>query len=141
MIGRFLLFIAFWGLVVACPLSCGQKEKPLQEIQITWTPNSEPDMLYYRLFWWHGSDSASCPFVYGDSSYRYTRYFVKDVPHQVGVDQMEILYKDLADGGWVRAALTAVDKNGNESPLAVSNFLRLSGSAENQRSFLKIKLP
>ena len=97
-------------------------------IKAQWKSNSESDLKGYLLSVWHGADMSNSPFIDATAAALYNNFFRDSFMTQV-IDTMRFNFLEAADGGYVQAALSAYDILGNESNIAVSNFLQLPDSA------------
>lgn len=105
------------GMFIACAClhmlmySCAYA----QTIHVQWTPNTEPDMKEYTVFFWAGADTTAAGVDY-----------VHTVQHDAEADTLRTTFVvNTMEGLWMVAGLRAVDQADNASDMGFSPFVQV----------------
>ncbi len=104
---------------------CSQTSLPQDKYKLTWDNNSELDMSHYEIFAWHGADTLQSPFRDDTPAESYSRYLLKkNIPYHKQDSLVKVDIDYVANGDWIQFAVTAVNKRGIKSNIAVTPFIR-----------------
>ena len=122
-----MLRLFYWivSTVFIFCLMCSQTSLPQDKYKLTWDNNSELDMSHYEIFAWHGADTLQSPFRDDTPADSYSRYLLKkNIPYHKQDSLVKVDVDYVANGDWIQFAVTAVNKRGIKSNIAVTPFIR-----------------